>query len=144
MKNIEQSNWWEHNHFINGYGKFPYVILKIGSALFMQIPIHFNKNNNLINYPGSHINGISETDLKAYEYNKLSSLHEKIIEHCKWMKNKIEADRGGTVKMCLVEGPDVSYYFEGDTIDFSTNIPGGGTLLTQDHKVIGMNVKHYL
>ena len=144
MKNIEQSNWWEHNHFIKGYGKFPYVILKVGYALFMQIPIHFNKNNDIINYPGSHINGVSETDLKAYEYNKLSSLHEKIIEHCQWMKNKIEADRGGTVKMCLVEGPDVSYYFEGDTIDFSTNIPGGGTLLTQDHKVIGMNVKHYL
>ena len=144
MKNIEQSNWWEHNHFIKGYGKFPYVILKVGYALFMQIPIHFNKNNDIINYPGSHINGVSETDLNTYEDNKLSSLHEKIIEHCQWMKNKIEVDKGENVKMSLVEGPDVSYYFDKDEIKFSTNIPSGGTLLTQDNKVIGLNVKHHL
>ena len=60
------------------------------------------------------------------------------------MKNKIEADRGRTIKMCLVEEPDISYYFEGDTIEFSTSIPSGGNLITQDYKVIAMNVKHYL
>ena len=41
----EDSNWHEHKMFKDGYGKFPYVILKVGYALFMQIPIHFNKNN---------------------------------------------------------------------------------------------------
>ncbi|RAR73690.1 hypothetical protein [Flavobacterium aciduliphilum] len=144
MKNIEQSNWWEHNHFINGYGKFPYVILKVGCALYMQIPIHFNKDGDFVNYPGTHVNGISEIDLSTYNHDKLCSLHEKIIEHCQWMKNKIETDRNRTIKMCLVEGPDISYYFEGDTIEFSTSIPSGGNLITQDYKVIGMNVKHYL
>lgn len=144
LKKSEDSNWHEHQLFTKGYGNFPYVILKVGHALYMQIPIHFNKKNDLLNYPGTHINNIDEVDLEVYQHNKLSSLHQRIIEHCQWMKNKIETDRGKTVKMCLVEGLDVSYYFEGDKIDFSTSIPGGGTLLTQDYKVIGMNVKHYL
>jgi hypothetical protein len=80
---------------------------------------------------------VRSVNIKASKINTGNNLSESLA-------NKIEAERGGTIKMCLVEGPDVSYYFEGDTIDFSTNIPGGGTLLTQDHKVIGMNVKHYL
>ena len=110
----------------------------------MQIPIHFNKNNDFTNYPGSHINTISEADLNDYEHNKLSALHEKIIAHCQWMKNKIETDKGKAVKMCLVEGPETSYYFDEEGISFSTNIPGGGTLLTQDNKMIAMNVNHYI
>jgi hypothetical protein len=59
-------------------------------------------------------------------------------------QDKIETDRGEIVKMCLVEGLEVSYYFDGDAINFSTNFPGNGIFLTQDYKVIGMNVKHYL
>lgn len=140
----KEDNWQEHQLFINGYGKFPYVILKVGHALFMQIPIHFNVDNDFLNFPGTHINDVSEIDLKNYENNKLSPLHEKIINHCLWMKNKIEADSGKIIKMCLVEGPEVSYYFDGVDINFSTNIPGYGALLTQDYKVIGMNAKHYL
>ena len=143
-KNTVNKNWHEHKMFINGYGKFPYVILKVGYALFMQIPIHFNRNNDFTNYPGSHINSISEAELNDYKHNKLSALHEKIIAHCQWMKNKIETDKGKAVKMCLVEGPETSYYFDEEGISFSTNIPGGGTLLTQDNKIIAMNVNHYI
>ena len=60
------------------------------------------------------------------------------------MKRKIEADRNKTIRMCLVEGPETSYYFDEDEIEFSTSIPSGGALLTQENKVIAMNVKHYL
>ena len=144
IQKIEDSNWHEHKMFIDGYGKFPYVILKVGYALFMQIPIHFNKNNDFSNYPGTHINGISEQEIKDYEQEHSAPLHEKMIEHCLWMKNKIETEKGKPIKMCLVKGPETSFYFDEEGIQFSTNIPGGGTLLTQDNKVIGMNVQHYL
>jgi hypothetical protein len=60
------------------------------------------------------------------------------------MKNKIEKEKGKPIKMCLVEGPETSYYFDEDGINFSTNIPGGGTLLSQDNKIIAMNVNHYI
>lgn len=64
---------FEHRAFTKGYGQFPYVILKTGNALFMQIPIHFNKNNDIENYPGTHINEISKTVLDNYEIDKSSN-----------------------------------------------------------------------
>jgi hypothetical protein len=143
-KNTENKNWHQHQMFINGYGKFPYVILKVGHAFYMQIPIHFNKKSDFVNYPGTHINGISEVEIENYLKDKTAPLHEKIIAHCQWMKNKIETDKGKAVKMCLVEGPETSYYFDEEGISFSKNIPGGGTLLTQDNKIIAMNVNHYI
>jgi hypothetical protein len=82
IQKIEDSNWHEHKMFKDGYGKFPYVILKVGYALFMQIPIHFNKNNDFSNYPGTLINGISEQEIKDYEQEHSAPLHEKMIEHC--------------------------------------------------------------
>jgi hypothetical protein len=75
----EDSNWHEYRMVIDGYGKFPYVIIKVGHALYVQIPIQFNRNNDVTNYPGSHINNISEDELIAYENNTLSPLHEKLI-----------------------------------------------------------------
>ena len=38
-----KTNWYEHRLTKPGYGQFPYIIFKVGYALFMQIPIHFLK-----------------------------------------------------------------------------------------------------
>ena len=50
---------FQHQNFINGYGNFPYIILKTGYAIFMQIPIHFNANGDFVNYPGTSLEDIS-------------------------------------------------------------------------------------
>ncbi len=47
-------------------------------------------------------------------------------------------------RICLVEGPESAYYFEGDSVTFSDKIPHGGTLVTQQNKIIAMNVDHYI
>jgi hypothetical protein len=88
-----KENWYEHRLFLNGYGKFPYIILKTGYAIFMQIPIHFNANGDFDNYPGTSLDGISEDLILEYRKDITSELHDKIIEHCKWVKSKIEAKR---------------------------------------------------
>ena len=139
-----EDNRYEHRAFLNGYGQFPYVVLKTGNAIYVQIPIHFNKNKDFKNYPGTHLDEISKVDLENYENDKTSELHNVIIEHCKWMKNKIDSDKKVSTKICLVEGPELAFYFEGDTINFNSYIPSGGTLITQQNKVLAMNVKHYL
>ncbi len=136
-------NWYEHKLFINGYGKFPYIILKTGYAIFMQIPIHFNTNGDFDNNPGTNIDGVSSQEIAEYEVDKTSELHERIIAHCKWVKSKIEADKNREAKICLVEGPEIAYYFDGDSVTFSDKIPYGGTLVTQQNKIIAMNVDHY-
>lgn len=130
--------------FIPGYGQFPYAILRNkGHGSYMQIPIHFNTNYD-DNCPGTNIEDISNVILEKYEADKLSELHDVMIERCIWMKNKTEADRNKTFEMWLVEGPELAYYFEGDTIKHITNIPSGGTLVTQGLRILAMNVKHYL
>ncbi len=143
IQNLDEK-WYEKRMFYNAYGKFPYIILKAGYAMFMQIPIHFNTNGDFDNYPGTHINDVSEADLVDYEKDKIAELHNRLITHCQRIKNKIETDYNKPCSICLVEGPETAYYFDKDAITFSTIIPRGGTLLTQENKILAMNVEHYL
>ena len=143
IKNLDEK-WYEHRLFINGYGKFPYIILKTGHAIYMQIPIQFNINGDFVNNPGTNIENVSRQSLSDYEIDKKSELHDRIIEHCKWVKSRIEADKNRQARICLVEGPEIAYYFEESEITFSTSIPYGGTLVTQENKIIAMNVQHYI
>ena len=143
IQNLDEK-WYEKRMFYNRYGKFPYIILKAGYAMFMQIPIHFNTNGDFDNYPGTHIDDVSEADLVDYEKDKTAELHNRLIAHCQLIKNKIETDYNKPCSICLVEGPETAYYFDKDAITFSTSIPRGGTLLTQENKILAMNVEHYL
>ena len=143
IQNLDEK-WYEKRMFYNTYGRFPYIILKAGYAMFMQIPIHFNTNGDFDNYPGTHINDVSEANLVDYEKDKTAELHTRLITHCQRIKNKIETDYNKPCSICLVEGPETAYYFDKDAITFSTSIPRGGTLLTQENKILAMNVEHYL
>lgn len=143
IQNLDEK-WWEHKAFPQGYGHFPYFILKVGHAMYMQIPIHFNTNGDYNTYPGTHINEISEEELNMYSAIPNEALHKKLIEQGSWIKNKIETDRQKPCRLCLVEGPETAYYFDENTISFNQSIPSGGTLLTQQNKVIAMNSKHYI
>jgi hypothetical protein len=46
----------------------------------------------------------------------------------------MEADYQKPCTICLVEGPETAYYFDKEDIRFNINIPGGGTLITQQKK----------
>jgi hypothetical protein len=134
----------KYQDFKKGYGKFPYIILKTGYAIYMQIPIHFNTNGDYINFPGTNLNDISNELLSEYENDKTSELHDRIISHCKWLKAKIESEKNREARICLVEGPEIGYYFESEEITFTNSIPYGGTLVTQQNDVLAMNANHYL
>jgi len=133
----------QYQDFKKGYGKFPYIILKTGYAIYMQIPIHFNTNGDYINFPGTNLDGISEELLTEYENDKLSEIHDRLIEHCKWVKSQMETEKNLEAKICLVEGPEIGYFFEGEEVTFTNSIPYGGTLVTQQNDVIAMNANHY-
>jgi len=110
----------------------------------MQIPIHFNTQGDYINFPGTNLNDISNELLAAYENDKTSELHDKLIEHSKWVKNKMEIDKNREARIYLVESPEIGYFFEGEEVTFTNSIPYGGTLVTQQNDVLAMNAKHYL
>jgi hypothetical protein len=141
---IDLDNWFQKSSFIVGYGKFPYLIIKTDYKAFMQIPIHFNANDDYINYPGIHINNISDDVISKYESNKTSELHETLINVCKTTKKSIEENRKKPCVMCLVEGQKIGYYFEGDKITFNSNIPSGGTLVTSENIILALNSSHYV
>lgn len=146
LKSIEektQNKPLQYQDFKNGYGKFPYIILKTGYAIYMQIPIHFNTNGDYINFPGTNLDGISEELIVEYENDKSSELHDRLIEHCKWVKNKMETEKNREAKICLVEGPEIGYFFEGEEVTYTNSIPYGGTLVTQQNDIIAMNANHY-
>ena len=144
IENKPQNQPLQYKAFLNGYGKFPYIILKTGYAIYMQIPIHFNIKDDIVNNPGTNIEGISEELLADYEQDKTSELHDLIIAHCKWVKAKMETEKNRGARICLVEGPEIAYYFEGDEITYTNSIPSGGTLVTQQNKILAMNTEHYL
>ena len=143
--------------FFGGYGKFPYIILKTRFCLIhanyitgsgyenhIQIPIHFNTKGDFDNYPGTNIENISEELLDDYRKDKTSELHDIIIKHCQSYIKKIEADKKLDARICLVEGPEIAYYFDGDEINFTNVIPTGGTLATLQNYIQAINVNHYL
>ena len=100
IQNLDEK-WYEKRMFYNAYGKFPYIILKAGHAIYMQIPIHFNTNGDFDNYPGTHISDVSEADLVDYEKDKTSALHDRLINHCKWLKARIESEKNRETRICL-------------------------------------------
>lgn len=143
IQNLDEK-WFEKRMFRIGYGKFPYIILKAGYAMFMQIPIHFNVGGDFDTYPGTHIDEVSNAELEEYQKEKKGILHQRMINQCQRIKTKIETDFNKECSICLVEGPETAYYFDKETITFSPKIPHGGTLLTQDNRILAMNAAHYI
>jgi hypothetical protein len=140
------------NVFFSGYGQFPYIIIKTGDSMYTQIPIKFNGLYGPGNYVMANIDNISD-ELRAgykdellagYKKGKRSELHDIIIKHCQWYITKLEADKKLDARICLVEGPEIAYYFDGDEINFTNVIPSGGTLVTGKNVFIAMNTDHYL
>jgi len=143
IQNIDEK-WHEKRSFQIGYGKFPYIIVKAEQALYIQIPIHFNANGDFDNYPGTHVDWTPENEIADYKKDITSKLHETLIAHCTIIKNKMEADYQKPCTICLVERPETAYYFDKEDIRFNSSIPSGGTLITQQYKILAMNVEHYL
>ncbi|MCS5488910.1 hypothetical protein [Algoriphagus limi] len=130
--------------FPEHYGKFPYLLVRISSAVYMQIPIRFNVDIYKENFKGVEINDISLKLIEKYKEDKTSKLHDIIIDRTRIFKIEFEEEWKAPVRLCLVEDPETANYFEGREINPSHSIPNGGTLLNQSSKIIAMNSDHYL
>ena len=85
-----------------------------------------------------------ENEIADYKKDLTATLHQTVLAHCQGVKNKIEANYHKPCTTCLVEGPDAPFYFVKEIIRFNSSIPSGGTLITQQNKILTMNVEHYL
>ncbi len=140
------SPFGEVSKFPPGYGTFPYLILRLQPAVYMQIPIQLEAPDpGAAKKPGMLIPNISKEQLAEYAINLDSALHDLLVLHFRMWKQKTEFyNKGVKLDCCLVEAPNRGYYFKGKEEHMRNSIPKGGTLLNLSSEVIAMNVAHFI
>ena len=117
-----------------GYGKFPYVIVRMYASFYMQMPIHFvsEKKEGL---KGIKVLTNAENFIDNFPY---------LIEVASNYKRDLDTKNNLNHRLCLVVGKDQAYYFEEDEIRFNTSIPTGGVLVNSEQEVIAMAHEHFI
>lgn len=117
-----------------GHGQFPYVIVRMYYAFYMQIPIHFvsKKKKGL---KGIKVLTDAENFIENFPY---------LIEVASNYKRDLDAKNNLNHRLCLVVGKDQAYYFEEDEIRFNTSIPTGGVLVNSEQQIIAMAHDHFI
>ena len=142
-----KTQWYQHRLFKPGYGRFPYIIVKIGYAQYMQIPIHFvgeGQPVNLKTHPGIQVHDVPEIIFQLDRQTQIEYLHEEIMAATNTFISKTRVYSKKDPEACLVLAKDNGYYYKQGVFEHSQSIPSGGTLLDQTNNIIGMNVEHYL
>ena len=117
-----------------GHGQFPYVIVRMHYAIYMQMPIHFvsDKKEGL---KGIIAKSDAENFIDNFPY---------LIEVASEFKRSLDTKNNRNHRLCVVVGKDQAYYFEEDKIRFNASIPSGGTLVNSDKQVIAMGQSHFI
>jgi hypothetical protein len=117
-----------------GYGQFPYVIVRLYSTFYMQMPIHFvsDKKEGL---KGIIVKSDTENFIDNFPY---------LIEVASEFKRSLDTKNNRNHRLCVVIGKKQAYYFEEDKIRFNASIPSGGTLVNSEQEVIAMAHEHFI
>lgn len=118
-----------------GYGTFPYVIVRILGGTYMQFPIHFYEHKNP-EKPGLRVHVDS---LQNEEHNFTLLFHVVRQFH-----EQINSSETSELKMCLVISQNEAYFFEENEFKFSNEIPEGGSLIDAQYKVLALNSAHFI
>jgi hypothetical protein len=140
------SPFGEVSKFPEGYGQFPYLIIRMHYGVYMQVPIQLSPPEpGAPHRPGTQIPSLNAEQLAAYAVNLDSEVHDILVLHFRMWKQKTEFyNKGRKIECCIVEAPDRGYYFKDKEEIKSSSIPRGGTLLSTSSAVIGMNVPHFI
>lgn len=103
MENLNVDYIKKKRDFAPGYGKLPYVVVKMGYGRYLQIPIHRTSKKEDPSFKGIFISEKDEPDLKLRREHDLDALMQVRQQH--YEKGKIY------LPMCLVEGPEEAVYF---------------------------------
>jgi hypothetical protein len=117
-----------------GYGQFPYIIVRMHYAIYMQMPIHFvsEKKEGL---KGIIVKSGAEKFVDNFPY---------LLDVVSDYKRNLDTKNNRNHRICVVVGKNQAYYFEEDQIRFNTSIPFGGTLVNSDQQVIAMGQSHFI
>lgn len=134
-------------NFRQGYGQFPYIVVRLLQGIYMQIPIHFipeGERGDPELQPGTHLNDVPHEVMQLSSEERIRKMHDQLMKLTERIKLKLKADMKNKVRLALVEKKDAVWFFDEDEPVFRTTIPRGGTLVDQQMKVIAMNSDHFL
>lgn len=69
------------NTFPEGYGQFTYIMIKIGHARYVQLPIHRVSKEDHSEYKGVFISDPEETEAEVLKQHNLEALMEVRKQH---------------------------------------------------------------
>lgn len=136
--NLSSNNHSEHalsaESVAKGHGKFPYIIVRKSTAVYIQMPIHFIAEKP-VGLTGIFVNSTLDNDLENASY---------LLDIATEYKEHLESKNTSLQRMCLVLSPTQAYFFEEAEILFSTSIPTGGMLMNNKEEVIALGHSHFV
>lgn len=124
--------------FPEGYGIFPYLIVKRGYALYQQLPIQLQHGGKSY-IPGQLVVGLPPEEHRTY----VDLLFDDDFRHT-LLELAQHVFASVNKPCCLVFGPKDAVYFTEDGPLPHQSIPSGGTLLNAKGKPIQFSVPHHL
>jgi hypothetical protein len=128
-----------HVHsFPEGYGIFPYIIVKKGYAIYQQLPVGFGRLQGSLQHDGLYVQLTAE-EKRDYDVLKNDNVfREKLTELAKTVFKHVE------VPCCLVFDKQDAVYLSTAGVTTTQSIPRNGTLIDASGKILQMAAKHYL
>ncbi len=121
-------------HAEQGFGRFPYVVIRLHYGIYMQFPIHFVKERK---------DGLLGISIKTESSNPKEQ-QALLLDAIAKFKSQIDAKNNRSHRLCVVLSEEQAYYFEEDSIKFSHSIPKGGTLLNSQQDFLAMGFPHQI
>ncbi|MFN5636781.1 MAG: hypothetical protein ACK454_05695, partial [Flavobacteriales bacterium] len=118
-----------------GFGRFPYVIVRVQPTLYLQFPIHFYHGVNP-ELPGLRVRVDDSTELDACMATLFSVMQGFYAQ--------VNGNEAVPYRMCLVLRSNLAYFWEKEGIMLSREIPEGGALMDGQYKVLSLNSSHYI
>ncbi|MFM2316043.1 MAG: hypothetical protein RLZZ155_375 [Bacteroidota bacterium] len=133
-KNNETGFSLSSESIAEGHGKFPYIIVRMHYAIYMQMPIHFIPKK-MEGLRGIMVNSQFEDQAANFPY---------LLDIASEYKQSLDAKNNRNHRLCVVLSPEQAYYYEENEIRFSPSIPFGGTLVNSRQEIIAMGNSHFI
>ena len=119
--------------FQENYGRFPYIVHRMFSGIYRQIPIVFSYEHKQGELPGVTIR-LDEEKHSALDVIHSEAMRAQLKQVARTVKNDLEQKNTKEARVCLVFGPADCIYFESNSELDSTRPPFGGTLCNAQGK----------
>jgi hypothetical protein len=145
----------------DGYGIFPYLIIRISGCLYLQVPITLCNQTfcnkvlaKEVELPSGVFVGIDtyEEKMKRTELTTSADIQEKLIYFLRqYVNDKSFQYKNGNISLklkdtrtCLVLDKDKCIYYENAELIESDALPSGGLLIDNRYQWLRQGGLHYL